>query len=192
MKWYLVSLCVAAATAQKLGSPYFYLDEGSTKCFLEDVAEGVPLTVTYSNEDNPGIPCSIQFKDTSQRVVLSRSVTHEHFSGKVSYLVKQNGEHSVCVQCESTQWFASSQLKWTLSVDIGDTELNLPVRLLRTKAALRCPRKLQRCTTSRILTQCSSKCLRNYKSLQPKMSIRSSKYGSSDGRGGGGTHNSSS
>lgn len=45
---------VQVTSAQRLGLPHFYIDEGQTKCFLEDVGEGIPLTITYANEDNPG------------------------------------------------------------------------------------------------------------------------------------------
>eukprot|EP00920_Eleutheroschizon_duboscqi_P032339 GHVT01077967.1.p1 GENE.GHVT01077967.1~~GHVT01077967.1.p1 ORF type:complete len:158 (+),score=25.19 GHVT01077967.1:348-821(+) len=33
---------------------YFYLQESKDKCFLENVPQHVPLTVTYANPDNPG------------------------------------------------------------------------------------------------------------------------------------------
>lgn len=50
------SLCLMAAVAvsQPIGRTHFFVQEGHEKCFLEDVAEGVPLTVLYHHYENPG------------------------------------------------------------------------------------------------------------------------------------------
>lgn len=119
----LLTILSSFAAAQKLGKTHFYVQEGKSRCFIEETSEGVPLTVTYENFQNPGIPCAVEFHDPHGKIVFSREVTDTNPSGKVAYMPRIPGEYEICAVCQGSRWFGSSQLKWSLSVDVGDVEL---------------------------------------------------------------------
>lgn len=125
---------------------YFYVAEGSKKCFYENTPASLPVTVTYASSENPGVSCTVSVSDPKGRDVDSKEVTRDSTDGRLTYLTKQVGQHAVCVSCPSSKvsewlellrgkssvssrkWFGTSMIKWTLSVDLGDTEINLAVR----------------------------------------------------------------
>lgn len=104
---------------------HFYVSEGSEKCFIESVPKGVTLTVLYENYDNPGITCSILYKDPSGRQVYAKEVSANAPKGKVTHLTGFAGDYKVCINCASFKWFATTLLKWSLSIELGEGEVNL-------------------------------------------------------------------
>lgn len=105
---------------------YFYVHEGQDKCFVESVPVGVPLTVSYRNTDNPGVPCNIIYKDPQNRPVYSREVPPAETEGKVSYMTTTTGEYKVCISCSAgTRWLGTNLLRWSVSIELGDTDINL-------------------------------------------------------------------
>jgi len=123
--WCSLCLCALIALLPLIEGAYFYVSEGTDKCFVENVPNKVPLTVGYNNLDNPGVMCSIVYKDPSGRTVYSKEVPHDTPSGKVAYLTKTAGEYGICVSCLPSKWLSTSLLKWSISIELGDTELNL-------------------------------------------------------------------
>nr|PIL96438.1 transmembrane protein [Toxoplasma gondii COUG] len=117
----------AAVLPQPLGASaaYFYVQESQDKCFVESVPVGVALTVTYKNPENPGVTCSIIFKDPSGRSVYSKEVLPTEPQGKISHMTATAGEYKVCISCASSKWFNTQLLKWSISIELGDTEINL-------------------------------------------------------------------
>eukprot|EP00923_Selenidium_pygospionis_P052193 GHVN01090300.1.p1 GENE.GHVN01090300.1~~GHVN01090300.1.p1 ORF type:complete len:139 (+),score=12.15 GHVN01090300.1:77-493(+) len=111
----------------RVDSAYFYVSEGTEKCFVENVPSNIPITVSYDNRENPGVDCSIVFKDPNGRTVFSRLVEHNNPKSKVAHLTKEGGEYKVCVHCDASKWFSTSKLKWSISIELGDTDLNLEV-----------------------------------------------------------------
>ncbi|KFG34063.1 transmembrane protein, partial [Toxoplasma gondii TgCatPRC2] len=117
----------ASVLPQPLGASaaYFYVQESQDKCFVESVPVGVALTVTYKNPENPGVTCSIIFKDPSGRSVYSKEVLPTEPQGKISHMTATAGEYKVCISCASSKWFNTQLLKWSISIELGDTEINL-------------------------------------------------------------------
>eukprot|EP00745_Piridium_sociabile_P022624 TRINITY_DN35293_c5_g1_i1.p2 TRINITY_DN35293_c5_g1~~TRINITY_DN35293_c5_g1_i1.p2 ORF type:complete len:206 (+),score=18.66 TRINITY_DN35293_c5_g1_i1:67-684(+) len=103
---------------------YFYVSEGSEKCFVENVPDHQVITVTYANPANPGVPCTLSFKDPTGRQVFSRESTETEWKGKVAHMTTQHGEHKICIKCSSSKWFSTSLLKWTISIELGDSDIN--------------------------------------------------------------------
>lgn len=108
-----------------VSAAYFYVQESRNKCFVESVPVGVALTVTYKNHENPGVACSIIFKDPNGRTVFSREVLASEPEGKVSHMTAAAGEYNVCIACASSKWFNTQLLKWSISIELGDTDINL-------------------------------------------------------------------
>ncbi|EZG81185.1 emp24/gp25L/p24 family protein [Gregarina niphandrodes] len=115
----------AGLTVPPSSLPYFYVAEASKKCFYENTPVHLPVTVTYENFNNPGVTCTVQISDARGVEVMSRAVSPRKPSGKITYLTQQSGQLSVCVSCPSSKWFGTEMLKWSVSVDLGDTEVNL-------------------------------------------------------------------
>eukprot|EP01071_Lankesteria_metandrocarpae_P012576 Lankesteria_metandrocarpae@DN604_c0_g1_i1.p1 len=113
-------------TSEKQVEPaYFYISEGEDKCFGINAPLSVPITAAYHNRDNQGVQCTIYYKDPQHHVVFSRQVGHSSPKGKVSFLTKQEGDHFVCISCPTSQWFAISKIKWSLSVELADPDTTL-------------------------------------------------------------------
>lgn len=122
----IVALCVIfVCNAPMSKAAFFYVHEAQEKCFLENVPTGVAVTATYENTENPGVSCSLIFKDPNGRHVYTKEVLPQDGKGKVTYLSKAHGEHKVCIYCPSSRWFSTLVLKWTISIEIGDTDMNL-------------------------------------------------------------------
>ncbi|VUZ96363.1 transmembrane emp24 domain-containing protein, putative [Plasmodium vivax] len=108
--------CVQAA--------YFYVKEGVDKCFVESVASNVVITSSYDNFGLKELKCHINIKDQQGRVVYSHD-TSAISKGKVSYLTKKNGLYYICISCPSSNWFKSTAIKWSLSIEIGGSDVDI-------------------------------------------------------------------
>lgn len=75
-----------------------------------------------------GVTCSIIFKDPSGRSVFSKEVLPTEPEGKVSHMTATAGEYKICISCVSSKWFNTQLLKWSVSIELGDTDINLEVR----------------------------------------------------------------
>lgn len=49
-----LTFLVLLIDGQVINKTHFYVQEGTEKCFLENVPESIPITVNYDNHDNPG------------------------------------------------------------------------------------------------------------------------------------------
>eukprot|EP00921_Rhytidocystis_pertsovi_P009994 GHVQ01015978.1.p1 GENE.GHVQ01015978.1~~GHVQ01015978.1.p1 ORF type:complete len:211 (-),score=15.88 GHVQ01015978.1:430-1062(-) len=119
-----VLLTLIAGCFRVVSGAYFFVTEGTDKCFIENVPQSVAMTVAYDNPDNQGVACNIIFKDPDNLQVFSREVLHTSPKGKVTYLTTAAGDHLVCISCQSSKWISTAQLKWSLSIELGDTDIN--------------------------------------------------------------------
>lgn len=119
-----VVLGVQTLATNKLQYPYFLIKEGKSKCFVENTANVLPITVSYGTYDNPGIVCSLRIYDPREFLVLNVSVPHMETYARETYLTKSEGAHKICIECPSSKWFNQASTKWHLSVDLGDFEMN--------------------------------------------------------------------
>ncbi|GAB66796.1 transmembrane protein [Plasmodium cynomolgi strain B] len=115
---------------------YFYVKEGVDKCFVESVASNVVITSSYDNFGLKGkdassmriealeLKCLINIKDQQGRVLYSHE-TSEISKGKVSYLTKKNGLYYICISCPSSNWFKSTAIKWSLSIEVGGSDVDI-------------------------------------------------------------------
>lgn len=74
-----------------------------------------------------GVTCSIIFKDPTGRSVYSREVLPADTEGKVTHMTATAGEYQVCISCASSKWFSAQLLKWSISIELGDTDINIEV-----------------------------------------------------------------
>ncbi|GAW81288.1 transmembrane emp24 domain-containing protein [Plasmodium gonderi] len=122
-----------------VNAAYFYVKEGVEKCFVESVASNVVITSSYDNYGLKGkdvfffffcsyiltqLKCLINIKDQKGRVLYSHD-TSQISKGKVSYLTKKNGMYYICISCPSSNWFKSTAIKWSLSIEVGGSDVDL-------------------------------------------------------------------
>ncbi|CRH00395.1 transmembrane emp24 domain-containing protein, putative [Plasmodium relictum] len=105
-------------------SAYFYVNEGVDKCFVESVAGSIVITSSYDNYGLKDVKCLINIKDESGRILYSHE-TSKISKGKISYLTKKDGLYYICISCPSTKWFKSTSLKWSLSIEVGGSDIDL-------------------------------------------------------------------
>lgn len=80
-----------------------------------------------------GIDCAVIFKNPDNIEVFSKHVDENNNKGAVAYLPEMDGNHKVCIRCESSNWFRSEQLKWKLSIDTGSLSEHLDVDSIASK-----------------------------------------------------------
>lgn len=121
----LTSLILALVCVQQASGLFFYLKEGQKKCFLEDLprdtmvivnieaedladGEVVPGQTDLSRRKNSDVPVGI--KGTIQ---LGNTVIVENTigkSGRFAFTAQDPGEHSICLQTNSTRWFGAGAI----------------------------------------------------------------------------------
>ncbi|KAK9171474.1 emp24/gp25L/p24 family/GOLD family protein [Cryptosporidium meleagridis] len=112
---------------------YFYVQEGTEKCFIQEVPKSVAIHVKYENVNNLGIDCTVIFKNPDNIEVFSRHVNENDHKGSVAYLPEVDGDHKVCIRCDSSNWFKSEQMKWILLIDTGNISEHLDVDSIASK-----------------------------------------------------------
>ncbi|CAA9988564.1 transmembrane emp24 domain-containing protein, putative [Plasmodium knowlesi strain H] len=103
---------------------YFYVKEGMEKCFVESAASNVIITSSYDNFGLKELKCHIIIKNQQGKVVYSHE-TSEISKGKVSYMAKKNGLYYICISCPSSNWFKSTAIKWSLSIEVGGSDVDI-------------------------------------------------------------------
>ncbi|EEA07033.1 uncharacterized protein CMU_034190 [Cryptosporidium muris RN66] len=95
---------------------YFYVSEGTEKCFEENTPNNTPITVNYNSKNNIGVQCAIVFKDPDNHEVYSKPVDSKESDGKAAYMTQNDGEHKICIRCESSNWFSTELIRWEMSI----------------------------------------------------------------------------
>jgi len=131
---------------------YFHIGETEKKCFIEEIPDEVTIVGNYKVEmydkktnsylpTMSGLGMHVEIKDPDEKVVLSRMYSSE---GRFSITSHTAGEHSICLNSNSTAWFGGGQLRVHLDIQVGEhannyqeiaakdklTELQLRVRQL--------------------------------------------------------------
>eukprot|EP01088_Endostelium_zonatum_P006834 TRINITY_DN1896_c0_g1_i1.p1 TRINITY_DN1896_c0_g1~~TRINITY_DN1896_c0_g1_i1.p1 ORF type:complete len:217 (-),score=58.37 TRINITY_DN1896_c0_g1_i1:21-671(-) len=102
-------------------SVLFYLNEGETKCFLEEVPEHTLMLVNFNAEDvrNTGSPLGIT---VSVQEPNSGAVNYQTFGlvNKYAFTSEHNGEYKICIGSNSSSWFGTgARLEVHLDIESG-------------------------------------------------------------------------
>lgn len=110
---------------------YFYLEEGTEKCFKENVPEHQVLKAQYGMLDTEVFQtdgskkpaeCKIIVKDPQEKIVKEHAVTKDNAKGKLAYVSQLHGEHDICLICTQKEWFHNRKMRWSISFDILGTD----------------------------------------------------------------------
>ncbi|XP_074599286.1 transmembrane p24 trafficking protein eclair [Brevipalpus obovatus] len=131
---------------------YFHIGETERKCFIEEVPDDTLVVGNYKCQlfdprtggfmpSSPGIGMHVEVHDPDDKIILSKVYSSE---GRFSFTSHVPGEHVICLYSNSSRWFAGSQLRVHLDIQVGEhaidyanvaqkeklTELQLRVRQL--------------------------------------------------------------
>jgi len=135
-----------------VNSLYFHIAETERKCFIEEIPDDTTVIGIYKVElfdprtggfmpSSPGIGMHVEVRDPDDKTILSKVYSSE---GRFTFTSHTPGEHVICLYSNSTKWFAGSQLRVHLDIQVGEhavdyanvaqkeklTELQLRVRQL--------------------------------------------------------------
>lgn len=110
---------------------YFYVVEGSRKCFIEEVPEDVLVLGRYTSPDHAKLNLTPQGTiDTVNQAAIKATVTdprneqllvHELAAeGKFGFTSVVGGEHLICLATTTSSWYGQARsFKVVLQLDIG-------------------------------------------------------------------------
>jgi hypothetical protein len=91
---------------------YFLLEEGKTRCFLEEAPKSTLIVGKYTiEESNANVPqkpgVKVEVKDPQGNQILQQNLQPK---GKFAFTTSQGGEHTICFQTNTTRWFGTRQV----------------------------------------------------------------------------------
>lgn len=108
-----------------LALPYFQLEEGSKRCFVEEVPDDVLIVGKYRNLDwqmlkQSGIPGSIlvQVRDPHQQIILEHETLE---NGQFAFTSSMSGDHEICViSTPGSNYGQTRSFRFELVLDFGE------------------------------------------------------------------------
>jgi hypothetical protein len=111
---------------------YFHIQEGERKCFIEEIPDDTLVVGNYKCQlfdpntggfmpSSPGIGMHVQVHDPDDKQILSKVYSSE---GKFTFTSHTPGEHVICLYSNSTSWFAGSQLRVHLDIQVGESAVD--------------------------------------------------------------------
>lgn len=125
---FLVMVVAVGWVALPTQGLYMELQEGATKCFIEEVPKDTLVMTDFETEQLLafGAQAEPRFRELAMRVsvrdptnnlILQRELPT---SSRFAFTSRNGGEHHICFQTNSTRWFGSGmQLKFSLDIDTG-------------------------------------------------------------------------
>jgi len=125
-----LAIALAAALPVRVQGAYFRLEEGKVRCFEKNVLEHEVLRIQYSMIDKEVLQadpkhrsdCRIFVKDKNDKAVKEHALGEDHKEDVLVVLPQHTGEHSICLECASDEWFGKKRyMRWSLSFEVlGD------------------------------------------------------------------------
>jgi len=111
---------------------YFHIQEGERKCFIEEVPDDTLIVGKYKCQlfdpntggfapSSPGIGMHVEIRDPEDKQILSKVYSSE---GQFSFTSHSPGEHVICLYSNTTHWFAGSQLRVHLDIQVGENAVD--------------------------------------------------------------------
>ncbi|KAI1301616.1 Transmembrane emp24 domain-containing protein eca [Halotydeus destructor] len=107
---------------------YFHIQEGERKCFIEEIPDDTLIVGNYKCQlfdpntggfapSSPGIGMHVEVRDPDDKMILSKVYSSD---GKFSFTSHTPGEHVICLYSNTSSWFAGSQLRVHLDIQVGE------------------------------------------------------------------------
>eukprot|EP01116_Phalansterium_solitarium_P009505 TRINITY_DN23677_c0_g1_i1.p1 TRINITY_DN23677_c0_g1~~TRINITY_DN23677_c0_g1_i1.p1 ORF type:complete len:221 (+),score=1.13 TRINITY_DN23677_c0_g1_i1:111-773(+) len=110
---------------------YFVLEEGQTRCFLEEVPKDTLILGKYKGEDGDAatpygntkasrltnLGLQVKVTDPDNNIALERGLQPE---GRFAFTSQVSGEYKICFSTNSTRWFGTKQkVNFHLDIQYG-------------------------------------------------------------------------
>jgi len=140
----LVLLAMAGMLFERASGAYFLVDEGTEKCFAEEMLAHQVLRMFYSMKDKQVLhesadektrsQCGIIVKNPSGDVIKEHALGTDNHEDALAVVTQEEGAHRVCLQCTNQEWlnFNKRKMRWSIVFDVigsggfGETD---PTRL---------------------------------------------------------------
>ncbi|KAG9509539.1 Transmembrane emp24 domain-containing protein eca, partial [Fragariocoptes setiger] len=132
-KFYILSLLFGLIIVTLFGpqlceSLYFHIGETEKRCFIEEIPDETLLIINYKlqlhdpvtggfMQTAPGLAMHVDIRDPEDKVILTKVYQAE---GKVALTSHKPGEHVICINSNSTKWFAGGQLRVHFDIRVGE------------------------------------------------------------------------
>ena len=129
---YSIILISMLILVNQLNALFFYMNEGETKCFFEEIPDDTLIFGKYkvqmpdkiTNEYNltsTGVGILIEIHDPMKVIFLSKVYQGE---GRFSFTSYQPGVHKICLNSKSGKWYSRSKLHVDLEMKIGENAVD--------------------------------------------------------------------
>ncbi|CAJ0767748.1 8161_t:CDS:2, partial [Entrophospora sp. SA101] len=106
---------------------YFYLEGNDPKCFNEELPKDTLVVGTYKAEE--WSDAQQQYIENTQLGIQIIELPHNHRivnqrganRGRFTFTTAESGDHAICLQTNSSNWFSSLQTKLHLDMVFGDS-----------------------------------------------------------------------
>ncbi|KAH8924039.1 hypothetical protein BT69DRAFT_1261836 [Atractiella rhizophila] len=130
---YPLYLLFSSALIALSNALYFYLDAGTTKCFIEELPQDTIVVGHYKAEEweeesrsyvvrnELGIQITVSEIDTAEIIVNSRGLPE----GKFVFTSHAAGDHNICLRTNYTGgWFSTTQVRMHLDIAVGEAKVD--------------------------------------------------------------------
>lgn len=135
----LLATMLPALLPRPAQAAYFLVEEGTEKCFLEDLLEHQVMRMTYSMQDKHVLNSEEEPTDCKISVQFDAAVVKEHalvednHAGVLAHVAQKEGAYRVCLACHPKGWFNHRKLKWSIALDVHglstDVDLDKVVKM---------------------------------------------------------------
>jgi len=122
------SVWLLLATAVPTRGAYFYVVEGTEKCFVEHLLKHQVLRMTYTMHGEkeaspthgvrPDPNCGIVWKDPHEKAIKEHALINSSHVGALAHAAQEDGGHQVCLACEPQDWFSRRKHRWSVSFEV--------------------------------------------------------------------------
>jgi len=121
-------LCLFTLLISLCDCLYFHISETERKCFIEEIPDETMVVAKYKCQifdpqtggfmpSSPGIGMHVEVRDPEDKIIMSKVYSSE---GSITFTSSTPGEHVLCLYSNSTRWFAGSQLRVHLDIQVGE------------------------------------------------------------------------
>lgn len=180
----LLVLALTASTALTVSATYFQLQEGSAKCFLEELAPHVLMRIMYAARPGDGSSAVLpeEFNKMGIRTEIKNPLSEKVFDavapavGEVKYVSRTAGDHTICFSTNTSHWWPAQNkiIHFEFDVHTGNeaTEFKQAARKEHVEAIQAAVARLDR-RVSDVFTEYQYQKAREHRSRQTSESTNS-------------------
>jgi len=125
LSWLFLCYCLLLYVSHVSSLPWFNLDEGARRCFIEEIPADMLIVGRYANLDWPLLRQSdamnsiyIEVRDPQNNLIMEHDTIE---SGQIGFTSNVAGEHQICIIAStSTMYGQPKQFRFQMLLDQGE------------------------------------------------------------------------